>query len=139
MNTFVLRCKADPKSARRLVKAAMALAGDFVADADALHELELAMCEASANVARHAYAGVPTGIIEIRLAVKPGKAIDAEVVDWGKGFDKEVCYDNAAACSECGRGMFLISSLTDKCEVRRNDGENVVSIHKQIGKSSWKN
>jgi len=34
--------------------------------------------------------------------------------------------------------MFLISSLTDGCEVRKQDGENVVAIHKNIGSPSWK-
>lgn len=138
MKPFVFRGEAEPKAARRLVKAVIALAGEYIGDQGALHDLELALCEASSNVVRHAYLGGAPGGIEIRLGLTPGESVDFEIVDWGRGFEKEVCYDNAAPCSECGRGMFLISSLTDGCEVRKQDGENVVAIHKNIGSPSWK-
>ena len=138
MNSFVFRCEAEPKAARRLVKAVIALAGEYIGDQGALHDLELALCEASSNVVRHAYQGAASGGIEIRLGLTPGERADIEIVDWGRGFAKEVCYENAAPCSECGRGMYLISSLADGCEVRRHGGENVVAIHKNIGRPSWK-
>jgi len=138
LNAFVFRGQAEPKAARRLVKAAIALAGEYIGDRGALHDMELALCEASSNVVRHAYQDGADGVIEIRLALTPGESADIEVVDWGRGFTKEVCYENAAPCSECGRGMFLISSLADSCEVRRHGGENVVAIHKKIGSPLWK-
>ncbi|MBF0481233.1 MAG: ATP-binding protein [Desulfovibrionaceae bacterium] len=139
MNAFVFRCEAESKAARRLVKAVVALTGEYINDQGALHDLELALVEASSNVVRHAYQSDDRGGIEIRLGLKPGESVDVEVVDWGRGFANQVCYENAAPCSECGRGMFLISSLADGCEVRRNGGENVVAIHKNIGSPSWKN
>jgi serine/threonine-protein kinase RsbW len=133
----VFRTVSHPGDSRRLAKDVVDYLAGFVADGDVLHDLDIILTEACANVCRHAYGGEP-GPLEVRLDVKPGAWIELEIVDWGKGFGTDVRFENPGPDAEGGRGLFIMRMLASQCQVRRRDGENVVFIHKDIGAPRWK-
>ncbi len=135
--TRVFSTRSTPGASRELAREAVAAIAEFVSDPDVLHDLDIVLTEACANVSRHAYGG-GEGPLEVRLRVNPGQDVRLEVVDWGKGFGKGVRFENAAPDSECGRGMFIICKLSDTCELKQRGRENVLSITKQIKEESWK-
>ena len=135
--TRVFRAKSSPGRSRQLAREVVAAIAEWVSDQDVLHDLDIMLTEACANVTRHAYEGME-GDMEVRLAVKPGQTVELTIVDWGKGFEGKVSYDNPGPDSECGRGMFIIRKLSDVCRVFRSGRENVLHIIKTIREQSWK-
>lgn len=135
--TKVFTAVSTAAASRSLAKDAVAAVGGHVADPDTLHDLDIILTEACANVTRHAY-GDGTGPMEVRLRLNPGQSVELEVADWGKGFGEKVSFENAAPDSECGRGMFIICKLSDSCDIRRRGRENVLRIVKNIRKDLWK-
>ncbi len=134
----VFRTTSHPGDSRRLAKDVVEyLAREHLADDDALHDLDIILTEACANVCRHAYGGAP-GELEVRLAVNPGAWVELEIVDWGKGFASDARFENPGPDSEGGRGLYLMHMLSDRCRVYRQGDENVVFIHKDIGTTRWK-
>ena len=133
----VFRTISHPGDSRRLAKDVVDYLSASLADPDALHDLDIILTEACANVCRHAYAGRP-GPLEVRLAVSPGAWIELEIVDWGKGFGDDVRFENPGPDAEGGRGLYIMRMLASDCQVRRENGENVVFIHKDIGAPRWK-
>ena len=134
----VFKTISYPGDSRRLAREVVDYLAGHIADADALHDLDIILTEACANVCRHAYGGSP-GPLEVRLAVTPGQGVELEVVDWGKGFGSGVRFENPGPDSEGGRGLYIMRMLSNACQVLRRDGENVVVIHKDIGAAQWKN
>lgn len=132
----VFRTESHPGDSRRLAKDVVDHLAAFIADGDVLHDLDIILTEACANVCRHAYEGRP-GPLEVRLAVAPGAWIELEIVDWGKGFGDEVRFENPGPDAEGGRGLYIMRMLASQCQVRRENGENVVFIHKDIGAPQW--
>ncbi|MHC1713920.1 MAG: ATP-binding protein [Solidesulfovibrio sp.] len=133
----VFRTISHPGDSRRLAKEVVDYLAGYLADADALHDVDIILTEACANVCRHAYGGQP-GALEVRLSVMPGEWLELEIVDWGKGMKPDVRFENPGPDSEGGRGLYIMCMLSSVCRVERRDGENVVFIHKDIGKSRWK-
>lgn len=133
----VFRTESHPGDSRRLAKDVVDYLAAFLADGDVLHDLDIILTEACANVCRHAYGGQP-GPLEVRLAVSPGAWIELEIVDWGKGFGDDVRFENPGPDAEGGRGLYIMRMLANDCQVRRENGENVVFIHKDIGAPRWK-
>ncbi len=133
----VFKTRSTPKESRQLAKDVVEYLAGFIADGDALHDMDIMLTEACANVVRHAYAET-SGELEVRVRVEPGGYVELEVVDWGCGFEDEVRFENPGPESEGGRGMFIISMLSDTCEVRKRRGENILFIHKEIGQQQWK-
>jgi serine/threonine-protein kinase RsbW len=133
----VFRTESHPGDSRRLAKDVVDYLAGFLADGDVLHDLDIILTEACANVCRHAYGGRP-GPLEVRLAVSPGAWIELEIVDWGKGFGDDVRIENPGPDAEGGRGLYIMRMLASDCQVRRENGENVVFIHKDIGAPRWK-
>ena len=133
----VFRTESHPGDSRRLAKDVVDYLATFLADGDVLHDLDIILTEACANVCRHAYGGQP-GPLEVRLAVSPGSWIELEIVDWGKGFGDDVRFENPGPDAEGGRGLYIMRMLASDCQVRRENGENVVFIHKDIGAPRWK-
>ena len=133
----VFRTISHPGDSRRLAKEVVDYLAGQVADGDILHDLDIILTEACANVCRHAYGGEP-GPLEVRLAVTPGAWIELEIVDWGQGFGSGVRFENPGPDAEGGRGMYIMRMLASDCRVQRRDGENVVFIHKDIGAAQWK-
>jgi serine/threonine-protein kinase RsbW len=126
-----------PEQSRGLAREVVGFLCAYLSDTNILHDLDIMLTEACANVARHAYRG-GEGRLEVRLCVTPGDSVDMEVVDWGGGFDGPVRFVNPAPEAEGGRGLFIISRLSDAVAVRTEGRENIVAIHKKIGKSAWK-
>jgi len=129
---------SHPGDSRRLAKDVVEyLAREHLADPEALHDLDIILTEACANVCRHAYGGAP-GRVEVRLDVLPGEWVELEIVDWGKGFASDARFENPGPDSEGGRGLYIMRMLSTHCRVHKRDGENVVFIHKDIGTTRWK-
>ena len=133
----VFRTISHPGDSRRLAKDVVDYLSEHLADADVLHDLDIILTEACSNVCRHAYGGRP-GPLEVRLAGNPGSWIELEIVDWGKGFGDDVRFENPGPDAEGGRGLYIMRMLANDCQVRRENGENVVFIHKDIGAPRWK-
>lgn len=135
--TRVFRAVSSPGRSRQLAREVVAAIGEWVSDQDVLHDLDIMLTEACANITRHAYQG-GEGDMEVRLTVRPGQSVELTIVDWGKGFEGKVNFDNPGPDSECGRGMFLIRKLSDICRIYRAGRENVLHIVKIIRKESWR-
>lgn len=134
----VFRAVSHPGDSRKLAKEVVEyLAREHLADSDVLHDLDIILTEACANVCRHAYGGEP-GRLEVRLTVQPRTWVELEIVDWGKGFAHKAQFENPGPDSEGGRGLFIMRMLSNHCRVHRRDDENVVFIHKDIGATQWK-
>ena len=133
----VFQTMSHPGDSRRLAKEVVDYLDEHLADADVLHDVDIILTEACANVCRHAYGGSP-GPLEVRLAVEPGQWLELEIVDWGKGIAPDVRFENPGPDSEGGRGLYIMRMLSSDCRVHRRDGENVVFIHKDIGPDQWK-
>jgi len=120
----IRRCfktNSSPRESRMLAKQAVEYLSTLIADGEALHDIDIMLTEACANVVRHAYGG-KSGKLEVRLFVSPGEWVEIQVVDWGSGFQDGVRFENPGPDSEGGRGMFIISMLSNACEVRQDEG-----------------
>ena len=126
-----------PGDSRRLAKDVVEYLGGHLSDPDALHDLDIILTEACANVCRHAYGGA-AGRLQVRLTVLTGRYVELEIVDWGKGFAADARFENPGPDSEGGRGLYIMRMLSSDCQVHRRNGENVVFIHKDIGRARWK-
>ncbi|WP_043635809.1 ATP-binding protein [Desulfovibrio sp. TomC] len=133
----VFQTISHPGDSRRLAKEVVDYLAGYIADGDILHDLDIILTEACANVCRHAYGGEP-GPLEVRLTVTPGAWIELEIVDWGRGFGSGVRFENPGPDAEGGRGLYIMRMLANDCQVKRRDRENVVFIHKDIGAALWK-
>jgi len=132
----VFRTISHPGDSRRLAKETVDVLAGHLADADALHDLDIILTEACANVCRHAYGGRPRPPGG-PLAVCPGAWVELEIVDWGKGLGTDVRFENPGPDSEGGRGLYIMRMLSSACRVFRRGEENVVFIHKDIGAARW--
>ncbi|WP_027186098.1 ATP-binding protein [Desulfovibrio inopinatus] len=138
MNSFILKTRSHPAESRQMARNIVERLSVDLNDSDVLHDLDIILTEACANVARHAYGG-RAGDLEVRVYVDKPRQIEMEVIDWGKGFGENVTFTNASPESECGRGLYLISRLSDFCEIRVVGEKNIMYIRKKVGKMSWKN
>lgn len=135
---FHLQTTALPRASRSLAKAAVRIVSENIASTDFLHDLDLALFEACANVAMHAYPPDQPGELHIKLRITPAEKIQADIIDYGKGFDSlPVSITNAPPDAEHGRGLFLLSRLTDSLEISRENGATIVSFSMKIGHDQW--
>lgn len=116
----------------------MCLLAESLADQNLLYELDLVLTEACANVVRHAYPGGDPGDMEIVLGIEPGVFVQFEVADRGVGMPAAIRFDNPAPAAESGRGLYIISRLVDRMEIRRRGRKNIVFFRKEVGKEQWK-
>jgi serine/threonine-protein kinase RsbW len=84
----------------------------------ALHQIQVAVDEACANIVQHAYAGMQPGAIEISCAVDDGRFV-IRLRDWGRSFDPQSVDepDVEAPLEERtlgGLGLFLIRQFVDE-------------------------
>jgi serine/threonine-protein kinase RsbW len=87
-------------------------------DHTVLYEIQLAIDEACANVADHAYQGMDSGDMEISCHVQD-RLLTIRVRDWGRGFDPDGVQrpDIAAPLEERtlgGLGLFLVRQVMDQ-------------------------
>jgi serine phosphatase RsbU (regulator of sigma subunit)/anti-sigma regulatory factor (Ser/Thr protein kinase) len=114
------------------VPLARSLFGDWleqlgVDEADA-EDLRLAASELSTNAVRFA-SGAP-GALSI-YAWAEGDAVVVEVSDDGTGFEWRPVDDVPDPDADEGRGLFLVSTLTDTVDVERREGRTVVRAVKR--------
>jgi serine/threonine-protein kinase RsbW len=138
MREFVLKTRSAPVSGRTLVKTAMAILGESIADPEIIHELDLVLTEACSNVCRHAYED-GLGDLQVAICLQENEFVEIEVVDWGQGIDPVLLRcENPDPSAEGGRGLYIMATLSDVFAVRQDGVRNVVHIRKNIGKSAWK-
>lgn len=141
MHGFRYKDIAESTAARRLTREAITELSNYLADEEALAELELALTEACTNTYRHAYPENEKGPLEIRMSVNEGQSVDFEVVDWGKGFPskaRSAIFRNAPPEAQSGRGLYMISRISNFMEIRRSGKENILYFHKKLRKEQWK-
>jgi len=136
---FTLSTTALPMACRRLSKAAVAIIAETVNDKDLLYNLDLILSEAWSNVVRHAYKDQPPGPFEISLIITPFESVRLEVADWGRGFPSlPLNIKNAQPDAEGGRGLFIMSKLSNDFAVTRQGQKNIVQVTISVRKELWK-
>jgi serine/threonine-protein kinase RsbW len=135
-----LRVAATIENVRRI--------SDFVRDAgkrlrltdDASFDIDLAVEEASTNIARHAYQPGQAGDMQVRVAATDDE-IRIELTDWGQPFDADAAHlavdVPVEERAEGGMGVLLVHKLMD--EVTRTTasvpgGPNVLTMVKHVGR-----
>ncbi|MBG0775096.1 MAG: ATP-binding protein [Desulfovibrionaceae bacterium] len=138
MNEYLLSTLATPCCSRALVKAATTILGDSLRDGDLLHDFDLSLTEACANVVRHAYRACPVGPLEIRLGVEHGSHVEVRVVDQGCGFPR-LPHDirNAEPDAEGGRGLYIIKKLADAVRISSDGNRHTLYFKKNIREDLW--
>jgi len=138
MLEFRFSTLAVPQAARRLAKAAVAVIADSICAPDAVHDFDLALTEACANVVRHAYPKDAPGPVEIVLRLIPGEAVEAVVTDFGIGPPEDLAKKvSPGPDDEGGRGLFIIKSLMDDAGLHRGEGRTDVSMRKAVAAELW--
>jgi serine/threonine-protein kinase RsbW len=85
-----------------------------------VHQIQMAVDEACANVVEHAYAGMPPGVMEVECRCE-GQDLIVLIRDWGQTFVPEAVPepDIEAPLEERqlgGLGLYLIRSAMDRAE-----------------------
>ncbi len=78
-------------------------------ETEAIHDVALALTEATANVVKHSGDG---DLYEVHLVVEDNLC-EIRVVDTGHGFDSSTLGTMAGPSEEQGRGMALMAALVD--------------------------
>lgn len=139
VHKYTLQTTAHPGASRRLARAAITILADCFEGEDLLHDLDLALTEACANVVRHAYKDCDLGDLQIRLSISPGRTIELEIADWGPGFEAQVAeVSNADPEAHGGRGLFIISRLADEFQVKKRGNKTIVWMKKHIASDKWR-
>lgn len=100
-----------------------------------LHQIQVAVDEACANVVQHAYAGMAPGPMEISCAVE-GERFIIRVRDWGRSFDPDSVEDPDVDApleerSLGGLGLFLIRQFVDEARfIFDSESGNVLTMVK---------
>ena len=110
----MLRLAADPSSATRARRAAVAFADVLGASRDTRAGIAVAVTEAVANVVVHAYRDVPPSDVEV--ALPPTSPLEIEVRDRGIGLRPR---DDSPGL---GLGLGLMAELADPFEVADAEG-----------------
>ena len=111
----VLKLAADPRSATRARRVAVALADALGATRDTRAEIAVAVTEAVANAVVHAYRDVEPSGVEVALAGDE-EALEIVVRDHGVGLQPR---DDSPGL---GLGLGLMAELADHFEVADADG-----------------
>ncbi len=141
MPQFVLRTGATPEASRKLAKAAVCILADTILSWETIHELDLIMTEGCANVVRHGYRdGALKGDVEVVLDIRDCKYVDISITDWGVGLaQKKVTPCDPGPLAEGGRGLFIMSELSDVFEVKSTEESTTLYVRKLIPLDQWKN
>jgi anti-sigma regulatory factor (Ser/Thr protein kinase) len=112
-----LRVKALLENVPLAIDCVAELAKRVGLDKRTLYEIQLAVDEACANVADHAYSGEEPGDMEISCSLE-NQLFTIRVRDWGRGFDpKSVVVPDVGAPLEertlGGLGLFIVRQVMD--------------------------
>ncbi|MDA1314925.1 MAG: ATP-binding protein [Acidobacteria bacterium] len=101
-------------------------------DAQAAHEVVLAVDEAAANVIKHSYQGDPGRRVTVSASEVAG-GIEVEIIDNGEPFDPiDQPLPEPDEMRVGGRGVFLMQAVMDSVEYERRDGRNCVRMRKLL-------
>jgi serine/threonine-protein kinase RsbW len=107
-------------------------------EAQERHAVILAVDEAASNVIRHAYKGDPAQELVLTWRWIEG-GIEIEIRDQGEPFDpREKVIPPPDEMRLSGRGLYLMRTIMDQIEYRREGSTNLVCMRKMI-KTSVKN
>jgi serine/threonine-protein kinase RsbW len=107
-------------------------------EAQERHAVILAVDEAASNVIRHAYKGDPAQELALTWRWIEG-GIEIEIRDQGEPFDpREKTIPPPDEMRLSGRGLYLMRTIMDQIEYRREGSTNLVCMRKMI-KTSVKN
>ncbi len=99
--------------------------------------IELAVVEAANNVVKHAYASEDDSFLDLIVRHR-GDTLEFTLLDNGRPFDIESLrspsfeWDRVEDVPENGWGVFLMRSIMDVVDYRRNDGTNVMKMVKKL-------
>ncbi|MEJ2732369.1 MAG: ATP-binding protein [Anaerolineae bacterium] len=113
----ILRVKARLENVPLAIDCVAKLAQKVGLDKRTLYEIQLAVDEACANVADHAYRGEEPGDMEVSCYLE-NQLFTIRVRDWGRGFDPDsvVIPDVDAPLEERtlgGLGLFIVRQVMD--------------------------
>jgi anti-sigma regulatory factor (Ser/Thr protein kinase) len=106
-------------------------------DAKANAQIDICIDEIFANIANYAY-GTEAGDVLVRLEFgKTERLVSLTFIDAGMPFDPRDAPDPdiTSPLEERpigGLGLFMVRKLTDSMSYRREDGHNILTIHKRI-------
>ncbi|MGE4504808.1 MAG: ATP-binding protein [Desulfovibrionaceae bacterium] len=117
----------------------MILLKNLIGNDSTLYELDLAVTEACANVARHAYDKGEACPVEVRVRVHQGVEVEVLVTDWGRGIPEQhmqagLPEDDA----ESGRGIPLMTDLCDRVSFHKQGDRNTVTLLKRVPARHWR-
>ena len=118
-------------SIRQWLEVRLARAG---VDTEAASLMQLAASEIAVNISRHAYHGVPTGVIAAALEVRPGE-VCLTLTHQGCAFDRSAWVPpDLTTAHEGGYGIYLVETLMDEVRYQpgQPDGHRVVLV-KRLG------
>lgn len=104
-------------------------------DAEARHDLDLALDELLANVMRHGYAPGEAGPIRLRLE-RAGDAVRFEIRDSAPAFDPTSAPPPGPGFQDGagGMGLVLVRRAMQRVEYARENGENRVVLERRTGR-----
>lgn len=123
---------------RKLSRSIVSFLHPIVSDTGLHYEIDLIITEACSNVVVHGYNSHEDGNITIDVSVDEQKKLILTINDWGKSFcgpnkdDLELQND---LYMESGRGIFIISQLSDIFYYEHKDGKNTLHIEKDLKKN----
>ena len=126
---------ADERLLRATRRAMAAYLEEFVASADTIDDVVLALNEACTNVLQHAFPRMNTGTLRLRADLSPDEVV-VEVVDDGIGFDA-MRYQAGDLFAVFGRGLELVRRLMTTVEVEspRPDGGTRLLMRKALSRT----
>jgi anti-sigma regulatory factor (Ser/Thr protein kinase) len=134
---ITIRLKNRLSELERVSRLVAEFAAQHQVPAPAAFDLAFAIDEVLTNVISYAYTDDQEHDIIVRLSQTAGE-LDVEVEDDGRPFDPlsvaEPRIDQPLEHRPVGGlGLHLVRAATDNLEYRREDGKNVLTIHKRVG------
>jgi len=126
---------ADERLLRATRRAMAAYLEEFVASADTIDDVVLALNEACTNVLKHAFPKMNAGTFRLRADPSSDEVV-VEVVDDGIGFDA-MRYQAGDLFAVFGRGLELVRRLMTTVEVEspRPDGGTRLLMRKALSRT----
>ena len=125
--------KSSIHDCRNLARKAVSFLQRFTSDPKVLFELELVITEACTNVVVHGYNNAHEGYIKVQIIVENDNRVLLKIFDGGKPFTGPNKEDyQLDPTKESGRGIYIISQLSDSYSYMRHDGQNILRIEKNL-------